>query len=616
MIPISSSTFADLGLPAPFLDTLHELGYESPSPIQTRAIPPLLEGRDLLGVAQTGTGKTAAFVLPFLTQLDLDKKSCQWMVLTPTRELAIQVAEAIRAYGRKLEGLRTLPIVGGQSIDLQLRKLRKGLPVIVGTPGRVRDHLRRGSLKLESLAGIVLDEADEMLRMGFLEEVGEILDEIPDDCQRALFSATMPSAITKVASSYLRDPVEVRIESETKTVDTVRQRYWPVRGLGKIAALARILEAEPCDGVLVFTRTKLATLEVSEKLEARGHAATPLNGDMSQPDRERAVERFRSGKVDVLVATDVAARGLDVDRVTHVINFDPPFDPESYVHRIGRTGRAGRTGEAILFVRPRERRQVQTLERATGQALEPMGLPSPADVSRRRVADFKLRVQETLSREDLSPFAELAAEIQEEQSVSAGELVAALTLMAQEGSPLELDAKEEAEDAGGLFQPKKNHKGPLDLVPYRVSVGRRHGVLPKNIVGILTNEAGLESRWIGRIDLEGDHSWVELPPGIPKQLMRFLGTIHVCGVPFEIRPGSPGEYTPGPEKKARKGRPGGRFSPGGPPHSKRFRKPWKKSTSGGSSEEHQGFSKGGKKPSRPRRKPIRPKRAKPKSPSN
>ena len=376
-MPISPS-FADLGLATPILKAVADSGYETPSPIQAESIPPLLAGHDVIGMAQTGTGKTAAFALPLLSRLDPTLRTPQILVLTPTRELAIQVAEAMQSYARHLPNFHVLPIYGGQAMQIQLRQLRRGAQVIVGTPGRIQDHLRRKSLELDQLRAVVLDEADEMLRMGFIDDVEQILEHTPTDRQVALFSATMPAPIRKIAGKHLRQPVEIRIQTKTATVKATRQRYWLVEGTHKLDALTRILEVEETDALIIFVRTKNATTELAEKLGARGFEATALNGDLNQAQREKTVERLKRGELDIVVATDVAARGLDVARVSHVINYDIPYDPESYVHRIGRTGRAGRTGDAILFVAHREKRMLRTIERATGQTIEPM---RPASVT-------------------------------------------------------------------------------------------------------------------------------------------------------------------------------------------------------------------------------------------
>ncbi|MHB8744898.1 MAG: DEAD/DEAH box helicase, partial [Gammaproteobacteria bacterium] len=394
-------TFAQLALAPAVLKAVEAVGYEAPSPIQAQAIPPLLEGRDLLGQAQTGTGKTAAFALPLLSRLDLALKQPQILVLTPTRELAIQVAEAMQTYARHLQDFHVLPVYGGQGMDTQLRMLRRGVHAVVGTPGRIQDHLRRGTLKLDRLAALVIDEADEMLRMGFIDDVEQILEHTPGEKQVALFSATMPPVIQRVARKYLRDPVEIRIQSKTSTVDTITQRYWQVTGVHKLDALTRMLEVEEFDGMLIFVRTKSATVELAEKLEARGFSCGALNGDMTQVLRERTVDRLKKGTLDIVVATDVAARGLDVERISHVVNYDIPNDTESYVHRIGRTGRAGRKGVAILFVAPREKRMLRAIETATRQPITPMQLPSHADIADHRIAQFKQTISAAIESQEL-----------------------------------------------------------------------------------------------------------------------------------------------------------------------------------------------------------------------
>src|ERR1700749_2728052 len=401
------ASFRDLALSEPVLRALTDVGYESPSPIQAATIPVLLSGVDMLGQAQTGTGKTAAFALPALTRIDLSKHEPQVLVLVPTRELALQVAEAFLKYAAHLKGFHVLPIYGGQSYQPQLNALRRGVHVVVGTPGRVIDHMNRGTLKLTGLTLLVLDEADEMLRMGFIDAVESILEQTPPQRQVALFSATIPAPIRRIAAKHLRTPVEVTIKSKTSTATNIRQRYWLVSGIHKLDALTRILEAEPFDGMLVFTRNKQSTVELAEKLEARGFAAAPLNGDIAQHLRERTVARLKAGQIDILVATDVAARGLDVDRIGHVVNYDVPYDTESYLHRIGRTGRAGRTGEAILFIAPRERNMLRVIERATRQPVEQMELPSIQDGNDQRVARFNDRITTALAAGEGKAFVEL-----------------------------------------------------------------------------------------------------------------------------------------------------------------------------------------------------------------
>lgn len=409
-----TTSFDDLGLPAPLLAALNDVGYEIPTPIQAQAIPQLLEGRDLLGHAPTGTGKTAAFALPLLARIDLAVQRVQVMTLTPTRELAIQVAEAFQRYAAHIRDFHVLPIYGGQPYTGQIRQLKRGVQVVVGTPGRIMDHMRKGTLRLDGLQALVLDEADEMLRMGFIDEVEWILQQTPADRQMALFSATMPREIERIARQHLSDPREISIKSRTATADTIRQRYWLVGGLHKLDALTRILEVEPFDGILLFVRTRIATTEIAERLEARGYAAAAMNGDMMQKQREQMVERLKSGALDILVATDVAARGLDVDRISHVINYDIPYDTEAYIHRIGRTGRAGRQGEAILFVAPRERRMLSAIEKATRQKIEPLELPSTETVNNKRIADFKQKISDARASGELAFMTSIVEQYQQE----------------------------------------------------------------------------------------------------------------------------------------------------------------------------------------------------------
>src|SRR5688572_8512922 len=429
-------TFADLAVSEPVLQALAAVGYEAPSPIQAATIPVLLAGQDMLGQAQTGTGKTAAFALPVLSRLEVRRGPPQCLVLVPTRELAIQVAEAFQRYASAIRGFHVLPIYGGQSYTPQLSSLQRGAHVVVGTPGRVMDHIKSGTLDLGGLSTLVLDEADEMLQMGFVDDIEWILGHTPPTRQVALFSATLPAPIRRIAQKHLREPVEVTIRSRTSTATNIRQRYWIVSGVHKLDALTRILEAEPFDGMLIFTRTKQSTLELSERLEARGFAAAPLNGDMLQKDRERTVARFKNGQLDILVATDVAARGLDVERIGHVVNYDIPYDTESYVHRIGRTGRAGRKGEAILFVTPRERGMLRAIERATRQPIEPMELPSIETVNEQRVSKFLGRITTALESSELAMFRDLVERYEREQNVPAVEIAAALARLVQGDMPL------------------------------------------------------------------------------------------------------------------------------------------------------------------------------------
>ncbi|MCP3904319.1 MAG: DEAD/DEAH box helicase [Planctomycetes bacterium] len=520
--------FAQLGLSAPILQAIDEIGYETPSPIQARCIPQMIAGRDLLGQAQTGTGKTAAFALPILCRVDPRRSSTQALVLTPTRELAIQVAEAIHAYSRHVEGVHVLPIYGGQHIGAQLRPLRRGVHVVVGTPGRIIDHLDRGTLKLDNVEIVVLDEADEMLRMGFIEDVDRILEQTPATKQVALFSATMPSEVRRIAKRHLRDPEMITIETATSTVATVQQRYLIAPWRQKLDAMTRILEATDFDAMLIFVRTKVATLELSEKLEARGHASAALNGDMTQPLRERTVKRLRDGSLDIVVATDVAARGLDVSRISHVVNYDIPNDTEAYVHRIGRTARAGREGEALLLVEPREKRMLRAIERATGQPITPMSLPSTAAVTDRRVARFKQAINDTIESQDLNFFDDVLASLRDEHEHSMDKIAAALAYIVQQERPLR--APEPADDRpNGPPRHSKGATSPDAWVSYRLEIGREDGAEPRHIVGAITNETGLDGRSIGRIKVLDTHSLVDLPATMPKQIVQQLQTIEIFG---------------------------------------------------------------------------------------
>lgn len=535
-------TFADLGLSAATLQAVDGLGYEAPTPIQEAAIPPLLAGRDLFGQAQTGTGKTAAFALPLLSRVDPAAKHLQILVLTPTRELAIQVAEAMMSYARHMPGFHVLPVYGGQDIDTQLRALRRGVHAVVGTPGRIQDHLRRGTLDLSHLFALVLDEADEMLRMGFIEEVEAILELTPAEKQVALFSATLPEPIKKVARRHLRDPVSIHIAQATATVSKISQRYWPVSGIHKLDALTRILEVEDFEAMLIFVRTKVETVELAEKLEARGFSASPLNGDMNQALRERTIERLRSGALDIVIATDVAARGLDVERVSHVVNYDIPYDTEAYIHRIGRTGRAGREGVAILFVAPREQHSLRAIERATRQPIERMRLPSRADIADRRVTQFKQNILETLENQELDYFARLIEEIEKDQEIPAVRIAAALTYQLQKERPLlpdipdEPPQRQERRDFGpdGRESPRFD-RGTQSFDRYRIEVGHRHGVQAKNIVGAIANEANLEGRRIGDIEIHETYTFVDLPENMPGHVFRLLRKTRVCGQELNLR---------------------------------------------------------------------------------
>jgi ATP-dependent RNA helicase DeaD len=550
--------FSDLGLAPALLETLAELGYETPSPIQAATIPPLLAGRDLLGQAQTGTGKTAAFALPILTRLDLSLLRPQALVLTPTRELAIQVAEAFQRYASRLRGFHVLPVYGGQGYGPQLSALRRGVHVIVGTPGRVIDHLERGSLDLSTLRTLVLDEADEMLRMGFIDDVEAVLKKTPEQRQVALLSATMPAPIRRIAKTYLREPAEVSIAAKTTTAAGIRQRYWWVSGLHKLDALTRILEAEPFDAMLVFVRTKVASEELAQKLQARGLAAVAINGDLQQAQRERVIQQLKDGRLDILVATDVAARGLDVDRISHVLNYDIPHDTESYVHRIGRTGRAGRKGEAILFVAPREQHMLRAIERATRQPIEQMMLPSVEAVNDQRVARFMERMLTALAAPDLEAYRDLVQRFEREHNIPMAEIAAALARLVQGETPLLLPPEPERKprsprpaaaerpaprrEAGGppgQDRTRREATGPdgepVRMETFRVAVGHQHGVKPGNLVGAIANEADIDSRYIGRIDIHEDYSLVDLPDGMPGDTLAHLQKVRVAGQRLDIR---------------------------------------------------------------------------------
>ncbi|MDO8862946.1 DEAD/DEAH box helicase [Haliea sp. E1-2-M8] len=545
-----ATTFADLNLPDFLLRALSDVGYETPSAIQARTIPPLLAGSDLVGQAQTGTGKTAAFALPLLARLKTASKLPQVMVLTPTRELAIQVSEAFQKYASHLPGFHVVPIYGGSDYRGQLRQLQRGVHVIVGTPGRVMDHMRRGSLDLSQLQALVLDEADEMLRMGFIDDVEWILEQTPKQRQIALFSATMPQAIRRIAQHHLKDPQEVLIQVKSMANESIHQRVWMIAGMQKLDALTRILEMEDFDAIIVFVRTRIATTELAEKLAARGYSAAPLNGDIPQQQREKTVERLKKGQLDILVATDVAARGLDVERISHVINYDIPTDVEAYVHRIGRTGRAGRTGQAILFAANRERRLLKAIERATGNTIVPMQLPSAQDVSDRRSDRFKQQITATLDTRDLDTARQLVDDYQREFGVPVVDIAAALALLAQgdgkgqgtttaatERTPREAPRdredrprrERERERPARAPTPQRDAAPGKGMERFRIEVGHNHGVKPGNIVGAIANEADIDSEHIGRIVIHDDYSTVDLPEGMPPEIFDHLRGVWVSG---------------------------------------------------------------------------------------
>ena len=530
-------SFRDLALTEPVLKALDTVGYETPSPIQAQIIPHILAGKDVLGQAQTGTGKTAAFALPLLSHLDLNQKQPQILVLTPTRELAIQVAEAFQRYAAHLPGFHVLPIYGGQDYNIQLKQLKRGTHVVVGTPGRVMDHMRRKTLKLETLRCLVLDEADEMLQMGFIDDVEWILEQTPSQRQIALFSATMPAAIRKIAQKHLQTPEEITIKVKTTTAATIRQRYWFVSGLHKLDALTRILEVESFDGMIIFVRTKTATVELAEKLEARGYSAAAINGDLSQALRERTIDNLKNRRIDILIATDVAARGLDVERISHVINYDIPYDTEAYIHRIGRTGRAGREGDAILFVSPREKRLLQNIERATRQKVEEMQLPSTEVINDTRINRFKQRITDAIAIEELGFYTQLIEQYQHEHNIPAIEIAAALAHLLQGSTPLLLknkpkkqhSEKEQPENKKHerKHKPKKTTDIPMEL--FRIEVGHSHGIKPGNIVGAIANEVGINGEHIAHIKIENNYSTLELPTGMPKELFQALKKVKIAG---------------------------------------------------------------------------------------
>lgn len=551
-------TFEDLGLAPEVLEAVKMAGYETPSPIQAKAIPALLQGENLLGTAQTGTGKTAAFTLPLLSRIDFSGHETSVLVLTPTRELAIQVAEAITQYAAKMPNVHVVPVYGGQDIAVQLRALKRKANIVVATPGRLIDHIKRGSISLGAVKAIVLDEADEMLDMGFMEDVDTILKEIPADAQRALFSATMPDEVKKIIEEHLGEYSEARIEGKTTTVENIRQRYLQVRNEHKVEALARVLEGEDFDGVLIFVRTKQNTTEVAEKLESRGFNVAPLNGDLAQSMRERTINRLKMGKLDIVVATDVAARGIDVDRISLVVNYDIPYDTESYVHRIGRTGRAGRSGNAILFITPREKRMLKTIERATRQPIEAMELPTAEVISAKRVAAFKEKVKSVISCGELDKFRELVESMIAEKSpepaegdsasaepISAIDIAAAAIKMYQKKQPLfpelpPLDSPRERRERGGrdagdaMPRERRERKEGANgieegFLRYYLAVGRLDHVSPKDIVGAIAGEGNISSSLIGRIKLFNKFSTVELPDSLSQEVLEHLSEMTIRG---------------------------------------------------------------------------------------
>ncbi|WP_372490593.1 DEAD/DEAH box helicase [Microbacterium sufflavum] len=597
--------FEELGITGPVLKAIRDLGYETPSPIQAATIPTLLSGRDVVGMAQTGTGKTAAFALPVLERLDTAQKTPQALVLAPTRELALQVCEAFESYASRMKGVHVLPVYGGQGYGVQLSALRRGVHVVVGTPGRIMDHLAKGTLDLSELQYLVLDEADEMLKMGFAEDVEQILAQTPEEKQVALFSATMPAQIRRLAQQYLRDPEEITVKSKTATNTNITQRYLVVSYAQKVDALTRILEVENFDGMIVFVRTKNETETLAEKLRARGYSAAAINGDVPQVQRERSVNQLKDGKLDILVATDVAARGLDVERISHVINFDIPTDTESYVHRIGRTGRAGRTGDAISFITPRERYLLKHIEKATRQTPTQMQLPTTEDVNTTRLARFDDAITTALSETArIDAFRDIIAHYVRHHDVPESDVAAALAVVAQGERPLLLDPADDPlaravaadnrpprerapRDARETREPRER-RGRGDYAAYRIEVGRRHRVEPRQIVGALANEGGLGRDDFGAINIRPDFSIVELPANLDPAVLEKLRDTRISGRLIEIAPDrGPGARRGaardrGNDDGAGRGYRGDRHDrddrgPRGPREDKPFRKPRHKS---------------------------------------
>ena len=550
-------SFDDLSLSAPMMKALNKVGYETPSPIQAEIIPHVMDGRDVIGQAQTGTGKTAAFALPLLSKIDLKLTTPQVLVLAPTRELAIQVAEAFQTYASFLKGFHVLPIYGGQEYGVQLRQLKRGVHVVVGTPGRVMDHMRRGTLKLDKLTCLVLDEADEMLRMGFIDDVEWVLEQLPSKRQIALFSATMPSEIRKISKKYLNNPEQITIKTKSITADTIRQRYLMVNGRQKLEALTTILESMTFSAILIFVRTKIETMELTEKLSARGYACTALNGDITQKLREQTINKLKSGKIDMLIATDVAARGLDVERISHVINYDIPSDPEAYTHRIGRTGRAGRAGEAILFVTGREQRLLSMIERVTGKKIERMHMPTVETINQERIVRFKQSITDTLDSTDTQLFHTIIEEYQLESGRSAMDIATALAKIAQGGEPfLMKPQKEQQRDRsprndrerdkphreGRRDKPRgaekqrtpRESRPDRDMERFRLEVGYEHEVKVNNIVGAIANEAGVDSQYIKNVTIHENYSTVDLPMGMPNDLFKAMKKVWVSGQQLNI----------------------------------------------------------------------------------
>ena len=529
-------TFKDLGLPEFILNAVADLGFETPSPIQQICIPHLLEGRDVLGMAQTGSGKTAAFSLPILAKIDPTEKHPQLLVMAPTRELAIQVADACEQFVKYAKGINIVTLYGGQRYDIQLRALKQGAQVVVGTPGRILDHLRRGTLSLAELKAIVLDEADEMLRMGFIDDVETVMAELPEHHQTALFSATMPEPIRRITKRFMKDPQEVKIKATQQSAPDIAQSCWYVHGFRKNDALLRFLEVEDFDAAIIFTRTKTGTLDVTELLEKHGFRAAALNGDMTQQLREQTLDRLRSGSLDIVVATDVAARGIDIERISLVVNYDIPLDAESYVHRIGRTGRAGRSGRALLFVEPRERRLLRNVEHLIKKNIEEVELPNHEVLQACRRKKFKDKITTQLEHHDLELYRELLEDMFTADQ-SQEDIAAAMMMLLQGKQKLILPpdpvvdkkARRDRNERGDRREnprsaerrgERKGYGNPQPMDLYRIEVGRGDGVEVRHIVGAIANEGDINSRYIGHIKLYDDYSTIELPQGMPKELLQ------------------------------------------------------------------------------------------------
>ncbi|SMN11332.1 DEAD-box ATP-dependent RNA helicase CshA [uncultured Candidatus Thioglobus sp.] len=544
---IESKSFLDLNLGDRLMQALRDVGYEHPSPIQEKTIPLVMDRKDVIGQAQTGTGKTAAFALPLLAHINIKKASPQALILVPTRELALQVAEAFQTYAKYIPAFHVLPIYGGQQYTSQLRSLKRGVHIVVGTPGRIMDHMRRNTLKLNTLECLVLDEADEMLRMGFIEDVEWILEQTPNSRQTILFSATISDEINKIAKKYLNDPKRITIKNKTTTVTTTEQWYWMVSSTQKLDALTRILESEETNGVIIFVRTRIATAELTKKLQAQGYAAIALNGDLQQKQREHAISQLKAKKLDILIATDVAARGLDIERISHVINYDLPNSTDAYIHRIGRTGRAGRTGIAILFVTPREQHWLRRIEKATKHKIEKMTLPSTETINNKRIDRFKKNIIEVLAEGNLGFYQKLIVECQQEYNIPEIEIAAALAKLAQGTEPLllkpisdskpkrtqQIDYKHTANSRKPATRRRKIATETMQT--YRIEVGHLDNAKPSNIVGAIANEAGLDNKQIGHIEINSDHSLIDLPNDMPKTIFHALKKTWVAGKKLDIK---------------------------------------------------------------------------------